>query len=60
VYNLAQNELMNKILQLRPHFEIYALRFLIIGVYWNSYHQSNYYYKTHMYRQVISNSKTIL
>lgn len=36
--NLTQLELINKILHLRPQFEIYAISFLIIGVYWISYH----------------------
>ena len=36
--NLTQVELINKILHLRPQFEIYAIIFLIIGVYWISYH----------------------
>jgi uncharacterized membrane protein len=36
--NLTQVELINKILHLRPQFEIYAISFLIIGVYWISYH----------------------
>jgi uncharacterized membrane protein len=36
--DLTQAELINKILHLRPQFEIYAISFLIIGVYWISYH----------------------
>jgi uncharacterized membrane protein len=37
--DLTQAELINKILHLRPQFEIYAISFLIIGIYWISYHQ---------------------
>ena len=37
--NLTQIELIDKILHLRPQFEIYAISFLIIGIYWISYHQ---------------------
>jgi uncharacterized membrane protein len=36
--DLTQAELINKILHLRPQFEIYAISFLIVGVYWISYH----------------------
>jgi uncharacterized membrane protein len=36
--DLTQVELINKILHLRPQIEIYAISFLIIGVYWISYH----------------------
>lgn len=44
--NLTQTELMNEILHLRPQFEIYAISFLIIGVYWISYHQIFNYIRT--------------
>jgi uncharacterized membrane protein len=36
--DLTQAELINRILHLRPQFEIYVISFLIIGVYWISYH----------------------
>src|ERR687892_78242 len=37
--NLTQTELITKLLELRPQFEIYVISFLIIGIYWISYHQ---------------------
>jgi uncharacterized membrane protein len=37
--NLTQTELITKLLELRPQFEIYVISFLVIGIYWISYHQ---------------------
>src|SRR5919206_1504421 len=46
--NLTQTELFNKILQLRPQFQTYAISFLIVGIYWISYHLIfNYIRVTH-------------
>jgi uncharacterized membrane protein len=36
--NLTETELLNKILQLAPQFQTYAISFLIVGIYWISYH----------------------
>jgi uncharacterized membrane protein len=61
--NLTQTELITMILNLRPQFEIYAISFLIIGIYWISYHQIfnyiqtshsililHFYFSLHLYR----------
>ena len=44
--NLTESELNNKILQLAPQFEMYAISFLIIGNYWLSYHMIFSYIRT--------------
>jgi uncharacterized membrane protein len=37
--NLTQTQLLERLMDLRSHFEIYALSFFIIGIYWIAYHQ---------------------
>jgi len=39
VNNLTEQQLMSKLLQVGPRFEIYAVSFMIIGIYWISYHR---------------------
>ena len=36
--NMTEQQFMSKLLQL-PQFEIYALSFMIVGIYWISYHR---------------------
>jgi uncharacterized membrane protein len=36
---LTQNEIISKLIDLRPQFEIYLISFFIVGLYWISYHQ---------------------
>ena len=36
--DLTEKQLIERIFHLRPQFEIYAISFLIIGIYWISYH----------------------
>ncbi len=35
---LTQKEIISKLLELQPQFEIYAISFFIVGIYWISYH----------------------
>ena len=37
--NLTQVQLINRLLELAPQFEIYMISFFVIGIYWISYHQ---------------------
>ena len=37
--NLTQTQVIDKLLESIPEFEIYAISFFVIGVYWISYHQ---------------------
>jgi uncharacterized membrane protein len=37
--NLTQTQVVDKLLESIPEFEIYAISFFVIGVYWISYHQ---------------------
>jgi uncharacterized membrane protein len=37
--NLSQAEVINKLFESIPEFEIYVISFFIIGLYWISYHQ---------------------
>src|SRR4051812_29459375 len=37
--NLTQTQVIEKLLQSIPEFEIYVISFFIIGVYWIAYHQ---------------------
>ncbi|MGH9976521.1 MAG: TMEM175 family protein [Nitrososphaeraceae archaeon] len=37
--NLTQTQLLERLMELRSHFEIYALSFFIVGIYWIAYHQ---------------------
>jgi uncharacterized membrane protein len=38
VNNLTEQQLMSELLQVGFQFEIYAVSFMIIGIYWISYH----------------------
>jgi uncharacterized membrane protein len=37
--NLTQAQVINRLLELCPQFEIYVISFFMIGIYWISYHQ---------------------
>jgi len=37
--NLTQAQVINRLLELSPQFEIYVISFFVIGIYWISYHQ---------------------
>jgi uncharacterized membrane protein len=37
--NLSQAQVINRLLESLPEFEIYVISFFVIGVYWISYHQ---------------------
>jgi uncharacterized membrane protein len=37
--NLTQTQIIDKLLESIPEFEIYAISFFVIGVYWIAYHQ---------------------
>jgi uncharacterized membrane protein len=39
VNHMTEQQFMSKLLQLGPQLEIYAVSFMIVGVYWISYHQ---------------------
>jgi uncharacterized membrane protein len=52
--NLAQNltqAVIDKLLQSIPEFEIYAISFFVIGVYWIAYHQ--------MFNQIVNSDMTV-
>jgi uncharacterized membrane protein len=36
--NLTQSEIISKIIELRPQFEIYVVSFFVVGIYWIAYH----------------------
>jgi uncharacterized membrane protein len=36
--NLTQSEIISKILELRPQFEVYVVSFFVVGIYWIAYH----------------------
>jgi uncharacterized membrane protein len=36
--HLTQSEIISKIFELRPQFEIYVVSFFVVGIYWISYH----------------------
>jgi uncharacterized membrane protein len=36
--NLTQSEIISKILDLRPQFEVYVVSFFVVGIYWIAYH----------------------
>src|ERR671931_1398819 len=38
--NLTQTQVIDKLLQSIPEFEIYVISFFVIGVYWIAYHQT--------------------
>src|SRR5437899_3488706 len=37
--NMTEQQFISKLLQLLPQFEIYAVSFMIVGIYWISYHR---------------------
>jgi uncharacterized membrane protein len=37
--NMTEQQFITKLLQLLPQFEIYAVSFMIVGIYWISYHR---------------------
>jgi uncharacterized membrane protein len=37
--DLTQTQLFDRLMELRTHFETYAISFFIIGIYWIAYHQ---------------------
>ncbi len=46
--NMTEQQFIPKLLQLLPQFEIYALSFMIVGIYWISYHRVfNYIRRSH-------------
>jgi uncharacterized membrane protein len=46
--NMTEQQFITKLLQLLPQFEIYALSFMIVGIYWISYHRVfNYIRRSH-------------
>ena len=49
--NLTQAQVIDKLLQSIPEFEIYAISFFVIGVYWIAYHQT--------FNQIVSSDTTV-
>jgi TMEM175 potassium channel family protein len=49
--NLTQTQVIDKLLQSIPEFEIYAISFFVIGVYWIAYHQ--------IFNQIVSSDATV-
>jgi uncharacterized membrane protein len=49
--NLTQAQVIDKLLQSIPEFEIYAISFFVIGVYWIAYHQ--------MFNQIVNSDMTM-
>jgi uncharacterized membrane protein len=46
--NMTEQQFITKLLQLLPQFEIYALSFMIVGIYWISYYRVfNYIRRSH-------------
>lgn len=45
VNNMTEQQFMSKLFQLRPQLETYAVSFMIIGLYWISYHRVFNYIK---------------
>src|SRR5437879_13213309 len=50
--NMTEQQFISKLLQLLPQFEIYAVSFMIVDIYWISYHTEfnhiNYCYKIYI------------
>jgi uncharacterized membrane protein len=45
---LSQEQVIDRLLGLSSHFEIYAISFFVIGIYWIAYHQIfNYITRSH-------------
>ncbi|MFL6421864.1 MAG: TMEM175 family protein [Nitrososphaeraceae archaeon] len=49
--NLNQAQVIDKLLDSIPEFEIYAISFFVIGVYWIAYHQ--------MFNQIVNSDMTV-
>ena len=49
--NLTQTQVIDKLLESIPEFEIYAISFFVIGVYWISYHQ--------VFNQIVNSDTTV-
>jgi uncharacterized membrane protein len=49
--NLTQAQVIDKLLESIPEFEIYAISFFVIGVYWIAYHQ--------MFNQIANSDSTV-
>jgi uncharacterized membrane protein len=49
--NLTQAQVIDKLLQSIPEFEIYAISFFVIGVYWIAYHQ--------IFNQIVNSDMTV-
>ena len=49
--NLTQTQVIDKLLESIPEFEIYVISFFMIGVYWIGYHQ--------MFNQIINSDMTV-
>jgi uncharacterized membrane protein len=50
--NLTQAQLIDKLLESIPEFEIYTISFFVIGVYWIAYHQ--------MFNQIVKSDTTVI
>ena len=49
--NLTQTQVVDKLLKSIPEFEIYAISFFVIGVYWIAYHQ--------IFNQIVNSDTTV-
>jgi uncharacterized membrane protein len=49
--NLTQAQVIDKLLQSIPEFEIYVISFFVIGVYWIAYHQ--------IFNQIVNSDMTV-
>src|SRR5919197_1341688 len=49
--NLTQTQVIDKLLQSIPEFEIYMISFFVIGVYWIAYHQ--------IFNQIVNSDTTV-
>jgi uncharacterized membrane protein len=49
--NLSQAEVIDKLLESIPEFEIYVISFFVIGVYWIAYHQ--------IFNQIVNSDMTV-
>lgn len=49
--NLTQTQVIDKLLESIPEFEIYAISFFVIGVYWIAYHQT--------FNQIVNSDTTV-
>ena len=49
--NLTQTQVIDKLLQSIPKFEIYMISFFVIGVYWIAYHQ--------IFNQIVNSDTTV-